>query len=85
MTGANAIPEVETFTRLIDRLSIEIRQLIREIPLREGRLLEMEATPSADSGEAPRLAEELGMARQRLLEAELDLVAIERWVGANGQ
>lgn len=80
MTGVGANKRGETFTRLIGHLSKEIHQLTREISLLEGRLIELEAILPADGGEAPRLWQELCTARQRLLDAEVDLVELERLV-----
>ena len=67
----------EMFARLIDRLSAEIRHLTREIPLREGRLLELEHQTQANEGAIRRVAEEIRQARERLKTAETDLVQLE--------
>ena len=80
MTGVNVNERSETFTRLIGRLSMEINQLTREIPLREGRLLELEAQSRSDCGAVLRVAQEIRTARHRLQEAEVDLVELERLV-----
>jgi len=80
MPGVNVNERSETFTRLIARLSMEINRLTREIPLREGRLLEVEAQSPSDSGAVLRVAQEIRTARHRLQEAEVDLVELERLV-----
>jgi hypothetical protein len=78
MTCAIANARCGTFARLIGRLSIEIHELTREIPLREGRLLELEAQALPKEGEMLRVAQEIRMARERLQVAEVDLVELER-------
>jgi predicted nucleic acid-binding Zn-ribbon protein len=67
----------QTFARLIGRLSTEIQQLTREIPLREGQLLELEAQAPPNEGTIRRIAEDIRLARERLATAETDLVELE--------
>ena len=74
-TPANATGEM--FERLIVRLSAEIQHLTREIPLREGRLLELENQTEANEGAIRRVVEEIRQARERLKTAETDLVQLE--------
>lgn len=85
MTDVNVNERSETFTRLIGRLSMEINQLTRVIPLREGRLLELEAQSPSDCGAVLRVAQEIRTARHRLQEAEVDLVELERLVVEYGK
>jgi len=67
----------QTFARLITRLSQEIRQLTREIPLREGQMQELEAQAPQNTDALRRVSEEIRAARERLKAAEVDLVAME--------
>jgi hypothetical protein len=84
--GFDRIPR-STCARLIDRLSAEIQHLSREIPMREGRLLELENQRELNAGAVRRVAEEICAARERLATAETDLVVLEnmleRSCGAN--
>lgn len=77
MRGAAARAPGQMFARLMIRLSSEIRQLTREIPLREGRLLELENETQSNEGAIRRVAEEIRQAREQLKTAETDLVQLE--------
>lgn len=80
MKGVDANEVGAAVSRQINRLSVEIRQLTRTIPLLEGRLLERETKVTADSSKEQRLTQALCAARRQLQEAEVDLVALERRV-----
>jgi hypothetical protein len=73
----------ETFARLVDRLSGEIRHLTRSIPLREGQLLELENQPAPDVTALRRIADEILAERKRLDTVEHDLLVLEVLIKQN--
>lgn len=67
----------DMFARMVVHLSGEIQRLTREIPLREGQLLELRNHPEPNEGALRRVAEQICQAREQLETAEGDLVQLE--------
>jgi predicted nucleic acid-binding Zn-ribbon protein len=83
MAAAIAHAQCATLARQIGRLGDEIRLLTREVPLREGRLLELELQVPPNETAVQRVAEEIRLAREHLAAAETDLVELEQVFKAN--
>lgn len=72
----------EAFARVIARLSAEIQRLTREIPLRQGRLQELEFQRQQNEFAIGELTEQIRAALEELRIAENDIVQIESLVRA---
>jgi chromosome segregation ATPase len=77
MVQASANAQCETLARVIRSLSAEIQRLTREIPLRQGRVQELESQPQQDDVVIQGLAQEIGAALDELQNAENDIVQME--------
>lgn len=77
MVNASANPACESLARVIARLSAEIQRLMRDIPLRQGRLQELETRQEQSEGAIEGITEEIRAALDELQNAENDIVQME--------
>jgi hypothetical protein len=76
-SGLAELP-LDTIARLVQRLSTDIKDLTREVSLREGQLLEQQQSPvPVDADQLRRAREGIERSQHCLRTTEIDLVALE--------